>query len=1044
MCSKVNSPDAETCAYCGARLKAVRPASAPSPASPPPASPKGDQPDWLHQIRQDASPASQGSAEETPAQANEPDDVPDWLSRIRSRESDASVNPTDTGDAGFFSPSETPAGQVDAPDWLRGLEEDQAGGQSSATAGAQESFGLGDDWFSRLNDPQAPAASGGDLSESDWMQGLPESSEQGFGGTPDWSSDNTGTSFAFNAPSDSQPASEPEAVSDDDWMSKLSGWQTTPAEQAPSTPSIDWDAPAQQPPSPAAGDQDELGWLSGLGFDAEEPKPSGGETLNWDQPVEPEPERQSSGFGMTDFLSGLDEKPSGQPEAESSFDFSMPAQDDAAQRGEAGGFDWSQFAAANEETPAPSSGAGTEEPSAGWLSGLQAETSPEAGPGDGEGGDWFQRFDSAAEATPEPAGEPGIPEWLRGGPGDASAPAAAPSGEEGLPSWLSGDFGATDQPSAPAEPPTMAETPPAAETGLPDWLSGGQEQEAAGAAAAAAGAIPIWLSGEEEPPEEPSSLSMSFDAAEPAVTEAAPEAADVEAELPDWFSSFGEPSEQVAESEPSVSDTQPDWLAGVAETPMVVEQPQAEAAEPAPAPFIDENVPDWLRDFNAQQPPASDVSASPLIGMEEMALPQGESEQPFGMEELPDWLAEDAATRAAETSASDRVAAQAGEEQELARADLPEWVRDMRPIESLVPGEPVAAENDQRVERAGPLAGMPGVLPAEEMVSHYRKLPTYSVKLRVTEKQRSHAALLENILAQETQAKPIPPQRSLAPRVIMHILVALLLLFALSAPRFFEMEALVVPAGAPGELQDMFKTIDEAMSQQTAPVLLAVDYEPGLSGEMRLTAAPIVEHLMTRNANLVVVSTVPSGPALAQRLLTDAGKNHTAYNLETQIVNLGYLPGGTISLLEFARQPQLAAPVTLYGASAWQNPVLSQVVELQDFSQVIVLTDSPETGRAWVEQVQPLMGDVPLLMVASAQAAPMLEPYVQSGQVAGMVSGMLGGLMYGQQAGQASSAVSPHFASYQIGVLLAFFLVLAGGLVSGVRAMIAGRGKEEE
>lgn len=201
---------------------------------------------------------------------------------------------------------------------------------------------------------------------------------------------------------------------------------------------------------------------------------------------------------------------------------------------------------------------------------------------------------------------------------------------------------------------------------------------------------------------------------------------------------------------------------------------------------------------------------------------------------------------------------------------------------------------------------------------------------------------------------------------------------------------------------------------------------------------------MSRNVRMVVVSTVPSGPALAQTLLAEAAQRQAGYNLATSTVNLGYIPGGSISLLEFARQPQLAAPVTLFGEPAWQNPILSNIQGLQDFAEIIVLTDSPENGRAWVEQVQPALGGVPLLMVASAQAAPMLQPYVQSGQINGMVSGLLGGLMYGQQSGLPNNPILNVFSSYQIGVLLAFGLVLAGGLISGIRAMFSRREKDEE
>ncbi len=54
----------------------------------------------------------------------------------------------------------------------------------------------------------------------------------------------------------------------------------------------------------------------------------------------------------------------------------------------------------------------------------------------------------------------------------------------------------------------------------------------------------------------------------------------------------------------------------------------------------------------------------------------------------------------------------------------------------------------------------------------------------------------------------------------------------------------------------------------------------------------------------------------------------------------------------------------------------------------------PKSGRIWVEQLQSqkqidtTLAKKPLLVVASAQAGPLLQPYVVSGQVTGMISGI--------------------------------------------------------
>jgi hypothetical protein len=239
----------------------------------------------------------------------------------------------------------------------------------------------------------------------------------------------------------------------------------------------------------------------------------------------------------------------------------------------------------------------------------------------------------------------------------------------------------------------------------------------------------------------------------------------------------------------------------------------------------------------------------------------------------------------------------------------------------------------------------------------------------------------------------------------------------------------------------MFDQIEGGLSA-SAPVLLAVDFDPALWGEMKLASQPVVDHIMAKNARIVVVSTRANGAALAEMLLSQTVANHEGYNLGEMTENLGYLPGDMISLVEFAHQPVFAAPANLAGELAWERPALQGITSLRDFASVVVLTDSAETGRAWVEQVQTEMGDVPLLMVTSAQAGPMMTPFIESRQVGGMVSGMLGGILYSQWAQQASPGM-PYLASYQVGLLLALALALVGGLISGAVALV-NRGKDEE
>ncbi len=109
---------------------------------------------------------------------------------------------------------------------------------------------------------------------------------------------------------------------------------------------------------------------------------------------------------------------------------------------------------------------------------------------------------------------------------------------------------------------------------------------------------------------------------------------------------------------------------------------------------------------------------------------------------------------------------------------------------------------------------------------------------------------------------------------------------------------------------------------------------------------------------------------------------------------------------------------------------------ISDFGAIILMTDSTESARTWIEQVGLFTGDTPLLLVSSAQAAPALQPYVQSGQVAGMISGLNGAAAYHQLSQSTTEPVAGFWDAFQGGMLLIAAFMLLGALVYGVMNLV--------
>lgn len=523
-----------------------------------------------------------------------------------------------------------------------------------------------------------------------------------------------------------------------------------------------------------------------------------------------------------------------------------------------------------------------------------------------------------------------------------------------------------------------------------------------------------------------------------------------EAELPDWLAESGGENKPPGSSEesthPAVDQAETsldfDWdLAAEAQT----------STEKFDVSFEDENL-DWLKDTGTSLSGEDAVDTAddikPVAPFELEGDLEGSAE-PIATGDVPDWLAEAGPKKGifGEEDFEEPEFAQENPEEEsqpdLAQANLPSWVEAMRPVEASAADLPKVEENSNLIESIGPLAGLRGVLPAEPDISQVKKPPAYLIKLQVTDAQKANAALLEQMIKTESQPRAIPKRPAISSQHILRIIIAIVLIVAVVWP---------LVMGGPQLPQPAFSPEAAATSQlitalnPDAPVLLAVDFEPGWSGEMDAVAAPVIDHLMLKGAFLALVSTTPSGPPQAEYLMNFV-RQHEEAQLQSGLryANLGFIPGGPAGLLSFAETPQQVLPVSQEGTHVWQSGPLANVKSLADFGMVVVITENPQTARAWIEQVRPSMGNAPLVMVTSAQAEPLVRPFYDAipQQVQGMVTGLAGGLAYEDLTGR-SGAAGAYWNAFGVGLAVAGALIIVGGIFNAAIALFARRKEDVE
>jgi hypothetical protein len=421
------------------------------------------------------------------------------------------------------------------------------------------------------------------------------------------------------------------------------------------------------------------------------------------------------------------------------------------------------------------------------------------------------------------------------------------------------------------------------------------------------------------------------------------------------------------------------------------------------------------------------------------ARPGAKGDVEFDSIQLPEWLSElKSAVPEPDQPAPGQKAG------DLAPATIPAWLEAMRPIDSFRSVVEIEPEEEQSIEAAGPLAGLRGVLLAEPVVAIPRSAPSAGGQVDVTERHYAQAELLQRILAEEAQEVPhaAPKKRRLS---LTSGVVSAVLLLAAALPPILGTPTFPVPSTAqwPPELSPFIEKVNALPSGQ--PALVVFDYEPGYAGEMEAVAGPVIDHLMRQAVPLVSLSTRPTGPSLAERLLSRYSGLHST-PAGTAYVHLGYLPGGPTAVQAFVAAPRAAglsgflAPESAAAGGPWASPILASVNHLSDFGAIVLLSAGAESARAWVEQAAPARGETPLLLVVSAGVEPVMRPYYEATrpQVAGLLSGLPVALAYEQANGRQGDALS-RWNSFGSSALAAEILLGIGAALAGARWVVGRR-----
>ncbi len=296
------------------------------------------------------------------------------------------------------------------------------------------------------------------------------------------------------------------------------------------------------------------------------------------------------------------------------------------------------------------------------------------------------------------------------------------------------------------------------------------------------------------------------------------------------------------------------------------------------------------------------------------------------------------------------------------------------------------------METEGFLTGLRGLLPIGKGLD-MPATPRPSLPRAPSPAAIARAELLQGLLSRPMLTPPTAETREALRQsgwAWTRFLVGIVLLAAILLPMLVRLPLFGPPTAPAAEA--LFAAVNQLPGN--APVLIAWEYGPAEADEMDRVAGPLIEHLLRRDARLIVVSTRLEGPAAAEALL--ASRLTDLSERPRRIANLGYLPGQAAGVRE-ALGTLEGRTEAVTGLPASQMEAMVGVHSIADVKMVVVLAAQPDDLRIWVEQISAVHPNVPVVAGVSARSELISTPYLAAGQLRGMVAGLAGGAVYERQ-----------------------------------------------
>jgi hypothetical protein len=210
-------------------------------------------------------------------------------------------------------------------------------------------------------------------------------------------------------------------------------------------------------------------------------------------------------------------------------------------------------------------------------------------------------------------------------------------------------------------------------------------------------------------------------------------------------------------------------------------------------------------------------------------------------------------------------------------------------------------------------------------------------------------------------------------------------------------------------------------------VLLSMDYDPGSMPELQPMAESFLRYCFLRDLKVIIIGLWPNGPIQAnialEMVLNDEEIKNKSPQYGINYVNLGYTAGNEVVVERMGSDIPATFPKDYMGNKTEELPLMKGVKNFNNIDFVYNLSAGYPGTYEWVIfAVDPYK--IKLAAGNTAVQAPLVYPYVQSGQLIGVLGGMKGGAEFEIATGKPAKAVKYMFSQSVAHAVICFFILI--------------------